>query len=135
MKTPWFHILTSPPVWGVMVAYFCTNWSFYTLLTCMPTFIKQTLGCSNNIVSFESQLVSLKAKFCKGIPKTELCKFCDFCCPQPIVLNGVYSAIPYFFLAVFTILAGPLADYMRNHWFSTTFTRKLFTDIGLLSSV
>ena len=67
--------------------------------------------------------------------KIELCKFCDFCCSQPIVLNGVYSAIPYFFLAVFTILAGPLADYMKNHWFSTTFTRKLFTDIGLLSSV
>ena len=56
-STPWFSILTSPPVWGIMVVYFCTNWGFYTLLTCIPTFIKQTLGCSNNIVSFQAHSI------------------------------------------------------------------------------
>jgi hypothetical protein len=80
-----------------MIVYFCTNWGFYTLLTCIPILLKQTLGCSNNI---------------------------------PIVLNGIYSSIPYVFLSLSTLLSGPLADYVRSHWFSTGVTRKLFDIVG-----
>jgi ACS family sodium-dependent inorganic phosphate cotransporter-like MFS transporter 5 len=100
-KTPWFQILTSRPVWGLMIVYFCTNWGFYTLLTCIPILLKQTLGCSNNI---------------------------------PIVLNGIYSSIPYVFLSLSTLLSGPLADYVRSHWFSTGVTRKLFDIVGMMSA-
>ena len=50
--------------------------------------------------------------------------------PQPIVLNGIYSSIPYVFLSLSTLLSGPLADYVRSHWFSTGVTRKLFDIVG-----
>ena len=41
-------------------------------------------------------------------------------------MNGVFSAIPFTFLSLVTILAGPLADFLRSRYLSTTVTRKLF---------
>ena len=37
---PWKAILTSPPVWAIVVSHFTDNWGFYTLLTQLPTFMK-----------------------------------------------------------------------------------------------
>ena len=42
-------------------------------------------------------------------------------------MNGIFSAIPFTFLSVVAILAGPLADFLRSRYLSTTVTRKLFT--------
>ena len=43
IPTPWVQILTSPPAWAIVIAHFCNNWGFYTLLTCIPTYFKQAL--------------------------------------------------------------------------------------------
>ena len=43
IPVPWLHILISPAVWAIVIAHFCNNWGFYTLLTCMPTYFKQAL--------------------------------------------------------------------------------------------
>ena len=43
IPTPWAQILMSPPVWAIVIAHFCKNWGFYTLLACMPTYFKQAL--------------------------------------------------------------------------------------------
>lgn len=32
-------MLTSPPVWAIIVAHFSENWGFYTMLTQLPTFM------------------------------------------------------------------------------------------------
>ena len=40
---PWLHILISPAVWAIIIAHFCDNWGFSTLLTCMPTYFKQAM--------------------------------------------------------------------------------------------
>ncbi|KAG8227728.1 hypothetical protein J437_LFUL008010 [Ladona fulva] len=40
---PWGKFLTSLPVWAIIVAHFSENWGFYTLLTQLPTFMKDTL--------------------------------------------------------------------------------------------
>jgi hypothetical protein len=40
---PWRSILTSIPVWSILVAHCCQNWGFYTLLTELPTYMKQIL--------------------------------------------------------------------------------------------
>ena len=40
---PWLHILISPAVWAIIIAHFCDNWGFSTLLTCMPTYFKQAI--------------------------------------------------------------------------------------------
>ena len=44
MATPWKAMFTSKPVWAIIVAHFAENWGFYTLLTGMPTFMKDVLG-------------------------------------------------------------------------------------------
>lgn len=43
---PWRAIATSRPLWGIVVAHFCYNWTFYTLLTLLPTFMNDILGFS-----------------------------------------------------------------------------------------
>ncbi|XP_067000876.2 vesicular glutamate transporter 2 [Anabrus simplex] len=40
---PWKKFATSMPVYAIVVAHFCENWGFYTLLTQLPTFMKDTL--------------------------------------------------------------------------------------------
>jgi len=42
-STPWKEILTSGPVWALSIAYMTNNWGFYTLLTCLPKFLKDIL--------------------------------------------------------------------------------------------
>ena len=40
---PWRAILTSPPVWAIIVAHACSGWAGYTILTCIPTYMKEVL--------------------------------------------------------------------------------------------
>ena len=42
-RTPWCHIWSSPRVWGIVIAHFAQNWSFYTLLTETPSFLRDIL--------------------------------------------------------------------------------------------
>ncbi|KAJ4449603.1 hypothetical protein ANN_01006, partial [Periplaneta americana] len=43
VKHPWKKFLTSPPVWAIVIAHFSENWGFYTMLTQLPTFMKDVL--------------------------------------------------------------------------------------------
>jgi MFS transporter, ACS family, solute carrier family 17 (sodium-dependent inorganic phosphate cotransporter), other len=40
---PWKAIFKSMPVWAIAVSHFSENWGFYTLLTQLPAFLKDTL--------------------------------------------------------------------------------------------
>ncbi|KAK5646079.1 hypothetical protein RI129_004543 [Pyrocoelia pectoralis] len=40
---PWKSIVKSMPVWAIVVGHFSENWGFYTLLTQLPTFMKDIL--------------------------------------------------------------------------------------------
>lgn len=42
-SVPWAAIAKSKPVWALSVAHMANNWGFYTLLTCLPTFLKDIL--------------------------------------------------------------------------------------------
>jgi len=43
-KVPWKALMTSMPVWAIIVAHFCNNWSLYVLLSWLPTFVNKGLG-------------------------------------------------------------------------------------------
>ncbi|MBI1808566.1 MAG: ACS family MFS transporter [Gemmatimonadetes bacterium] len=43
---PWRRLLGAPPVWAIVVAHFCTNWSLYVLLAWLPSYFKSTFGVS-----------------------------------------------------------------------------------------
>jgi len=34
----------SAPVWAVIVAHFCFNWGYYTLLAWLPSYFEMALG-------------------------------------------------------------------------------------------
>jgi len=40
---PWRQIITSRPVWAIIVANFCVDWGLYTYLTNIPTFFYEVL--------------------------------------------------------------------------------------------
>jgi ACS family sodium-dependent inorganic phosphate cotransporter len=40
----WGDLLRRAPVWAIIVAHFCNNWSLYVLLSWLPTFVNQGLG-------------------------------------------------------------------------------------------
>uniref|UniRef100_UPI00398F5BE5 sialin n=1 Tax=Pristiophorus japonicus TaxID=55135 RepID=UPI00398F5BE5 len=40
---PWGPIWKSLPLWAIIVPHFCYNWTFYTLLTLLPTYMKEIL--------------------------------------------------------------------------------------------
>lgn len=53
---PWKAILTSMPVWSIVMAHFCENWGFYTLLTQLPSFMTERYGFDIKKAGFLSAL-------------------------------------------------------------------------------
>lgn len=43
-SVPWRELLRHAPVWAIVVAHFCNNWSLYVLLAWLPTFVNKGLG-------------------------------------------------------------------------------------------
>jgi len=41
--TPWMKIATSRPFWACAIAHFAVNWGFYTMLTCLPKYMRDVL--------------------------------------------------------------------------------------------
>ena len=44
IHVPWGKFLRSAPVWAVIVAHFCYNWGYYTLLAWLPSYFDMALG-------------------------------------------------------------------------------------------
>ncbi|XP_064597334.1 sialin-like [Liolophura sinensis] len=59
-RTPWLGIFTSMPFWAIFIAHFCNNWGFYTLLTCLPTYLSEVLHFNIK----ENGLLSALPYFC-----------------------------------------------------------------------
>ncbi|XP_077990261.1 sialin-like [Glandiceps talaboti] len=43
-STPWLSIFLSVRVWAIILSHVANNWGFYTLLTCLPTYMKRILN-------------------------------------------------------------------------------------------
>ncbi|XP_022913696.2 sialin isoform X1 [Onthophagus taurus] len=43
IKHPWLSMATSVPVWAIIVSHFSENWGWYTLITQLPSFMKDVL--------------------------------------------------------------------------------------------
>lgn len=41
---PWGEFLKCPAVWAVIVAHFCYNWGYYSLLAWLPSYFEMALG-------------------------------------------------------------------------------------------
>ena len=113
-------MLTSPPVWAIIVAFFAQGWGLYTLLTCTPIYFEQGIGIKLNEVCIYVYWHQI------------ICDTTEHVL-QSIVMNGVYSSLPFLLFAVVVLIAGPLADFLRAaKGLSTVFVRKLMTLTGML---
>ncbi|XP_074653837.1 sialin-like isoform X2 [Tubulanus polymorphus] len=43
VKTPWLSFIKSPPLLAIVVAHVCNNWGNYTMMTSLPTYMKDVL--------------------------------------------------------------------------------------------
>ncbi|KAK7591310.1 hypothetical protein V9T40_002923 [Parthenolecanium corni] len=55
-KVPWASLLTSWPVWAIVISHTGHNWGFWLLLSEMPTFIHEVLGFNIKSDGFTSAL-------------------------------------------------------------------------------
>ncbi|XP_046680594.1 putative inorganic phosphate cotransporter isoform X1 [Homalodisca vitripennis] len=44
MRTPWRDIVTSVPLWALLIAHLGQNWGFWMLLTMLPNYLSHVLG-------------------------------------------------------------------------------------------
>ncbi|XP_071110605.1 sialin-like [Haliotis cracherodii] len=42
-STPWMAMAKSGPLWAIILAHMCNNWTGYTLITVLPTFMREVL--------------------------------------------------------------------------------------------
>jgi len=42
-EIPWLSIVRSGPVWAIITAHTCNNWANYTILICIPMYMKEVL--------------------------------------------------------------------------------------------
>ncbi|XP_042865549.1 putative inorganic phosphate cotransporter [Penaeus japonicus] len=69
-KIPWKHILLSMPFWAIFVGHIAQNWGFYTLLTELPTYMKNILHfniASNSFVSALPYLIMWLFSIASGL--------------------------------------------------------------------
>ncbi len=60
---PLMVFLSKLPVWAIIVAHFCNNWSLYVLLSWMPTFINKGLGVDYASVGWFTMIPNIASFF------------------------------------------------------------------------
>ena len=59
----WWTFLRHAPVWAIIVAHFCNNWSLYVLLSWLPTFVSEGLGVDFHSVGWMTMIPHLTSFF------------------------------------------------------------------------
>ncbi|XP_062375636.1 sialin [Sardina pilchardus] len=103
---PWRSILTSLPLWAIVVAHFSYNWTFYTLLTLLPTYMNDILGFS---IKQNGMLSALPYLGCwlLALLGGQLADYLrETCLVRTVVVRKVFSLIGMVGPALFLIAAG-----------------------------
>ncbi|KAJ3656539.1 hypothetical protein Zmor_015610 [Zophobas morio] len=77
---PWKDIFTTLPVWAIIVCNFTDDWGFYTILTQLPTYLKDMFGYDLGQIGFLSCLpyiatpivITLSGQLADWLRKTEI---------------------------------------------------------------
>lgn len=117
-------MILSIHLWAIIISQMCFNWSYYTLLTSLPTYM-------DNILHFDLKSVSAGftsfSNLCLTFSSVRCCN--ALCCV--LVQNGFLSALPYLGACLVANASGFVADFViARRVFSLTATRKIFTLAG-----
>ncbi|XP_063486103.1 sialin isoform X11 [Symphalangus syndactylus] len=105
-SVPWVPILKSLPLWAIVVAHFSYNWTFYTLLTLLPTYMKEILRFNVQENGFLSSLPYLGSWLCmilSGQAADNLRAKWNF---STLCVRRIFSLIGMIGPAVFLVAAG-----------------------------
>ncbi|XP_045699796.1 sialin isoform X4 [Phyllostomus hastatus] len=105
-SVPWIPMLKSLPLWAIVVAHFSYNWSFYTLLTLLPTYMKEILRFNVQANGFLSAVPYFGCWLCmilSGQAADHLRAKWNF---STICVRRVFSLIGMIGPAVFLVAAG-----------------------------
>ncbi|XP_035880251.1 sialin isoform X3 [Phyllostomus discolor] len=105
-SVPWVPMLKSLPLWAIVVAHFSYNWSFYTLLTLLPTYMKEILRFNVQANGFLSAVPYFGCWLCmilSGQAADHLRAKWNF---STICVRRVFSLIGMIGPAVFLVAAG-----------------------------
>lgn len=103
---PWGAIVTSRPLWAIVVAHFSYNWTFYTLLTLLPTYMNDVLGFS---IQQNGWLSSLPYMGCAvvAVGSGQLADYLRETCLYPTVnVRKAFSLVGMIGPAVFLVAVG-----------------------------
>ncbi|XP_033835222.1 sialin-like [Periophthalmus magnuspinnatus] len=136
-QVPWRSILTSVPLWAIVVVHFSYNWTYYTFLTLLPTYMKDVLGFSIQQSGFLSALpyigsatlVILSGQFADYQRETHNCPtarvrkaftFVGMIGPAIFLVAAGYTGCNYIsavtFLTIATALTGVcISGFIINH--------------------
>ena len=67
---PLTAFLVHAPIWAIIVAHFCSNWSLYVLLSWLPTFVNKGLGVDYSAVGWFAMIPHVAAFFFYNIAGT-----------------------------------------------------------------
>jgi len=59
----WTEFLKCGPVWAIIVAHFCNNWSLYVLLSWLPTYVNKGLGVDYASVGWVTMIPHIASFF------------------------------------------------------------------------
>ncbi|KAE8749881.1 hypothetical protein FOCC_FOCC003350 [Frankliniella occidentalis] len=99
-QQPWGKFLTSMPVWAIVAAHFSENWGFYTLLTQLPTFMKDVL----QVEIEQSGLLSALPYICMSVRKLFNCG--AFISQTIFMMIAAYTMSPWAIVLCITIAVG-----------------------------
>lgn len=115
LQVPWKSILTSAPVWAIVVSHFSENWGFYTLLTQLPKYLKGYY---------------IPSIFHRFKPPKNITDIHNY----ELGKSGFLSGLPYLVMAVMMQFAGQWADWLREKgYLTTTQVRKIFNCSGFIA--
>lgn len=103
---PWRHVFTSGPVWALILTHIAQNWGFYTLLTELPTYMKNILHFdikSNSATSSLPYILAFVIAFVFN-------PIADYILDREIMSRSttrkLFNSLGFCLPAVFLILAG-----------------------------
>ncbi|KAB0393630.1 hypothetical protein E2I00_016832, partial [Balaenoptera physalus] len=105
-SVPWTPMLKSLALWAIVVAHFSYNWTFYTLLTLLPTYMKEVLRFNIQENGFLSAVPYLGCWLCmilSGQAADNLRAKWNF---STLCVRRVFSLIGMIGPAVFLVAAG-----------------------------
>lgn len=103
---PWGSIVASMPLWAIVVAHFSYNWTFYTLLTLLPTYMNDILGFSIQQNGLLSALPYLGCAIVAVLSGQVADYLRESCLYPTILVRKVFSIIGMIGPAAFLVAVG-----------------------------